>query len=184
MCSDKCISHMFCCLLSACMSCTGGQDTRSVQVQIELLLQMRGGLVHCSHSDKSQSSSRSLNRATEDYLVRTIWLYRSSLYGGDVVTVTVIALFTLSVWHSLSSPALCHAAISALSLCGLTSRGKAKELDVDSWGADSTETQGPLVDLVWVWMCRCVCMYVTVHMLGSDPTNDVFAAAEKTSETD
>lgn len=108
MCSDKCISHMFCSLLSACMSCAGSQDTRSVRVQIELLLQMSGGLVHCSRSDKSQSSSRSLNRATEDYLVRTIWLYRSSLYGGDVVTVTVIALFTLSVWRSLSSPALCH----------------------------------------------------------------------------
>lgn len=28
---------------------------------------------------------------------------------------------------------------------------------------------GPLVDLV----CVCVCMYVIVHMLGSDPTNGV-----------
>lgn len=53
-----------------------------------------------------------------------------------MATVTVIALslslYTYSLLCSLSLPALCHAAISALSLCGLTSRGKAKELDVDS----------------------------------------------------
>lgn len=56
----------------------------------------------------------------------------------------------------------CH--ISSLSPRGATSRGKAKEPDVDSWEADSTETHGPTC---WfgegVWTRYCLYIWDGVH---------------------
>lgn len=114
MCSDKCISHMFCCLLSACMSCTGGQDTRSVRVQIELLLQMRGGLLSLGQITVFQQISEQSHRGLlgENYLIVSILLVRR----GCGHSYCHRSLYTFSLTLSLFPCSLSRCHICSFSL--------------------------------------------------------------------
>lgn len=98
------------------------------------------------------------HREGEKYLTLFYW---SSLYGDEVATVTVTALYSLLCTLSLSPCSVSHCHSCSFSLW--TSRGKAKALDVDSWGADSTEAQEPLVGV-----CVCMCFYGRVSVYICD----------------
>lgn len=131
-----------CFLLSVRMSCTRS-PLPVFEYKYKLLLQMTGGLLSLGQFTVFRRLFEQSHRGVlgESYLTLFYWSCLQQWWGGDSISYCSL---------SLSLPAQCHAAISGLCLCLLTSRGKAKELDVDSWGADSTETQGPLVGLVLV----------------------------------
>lgn len=93
-------------LYCVCMSCTSSQDTCSVRVQIELLLQMSGGLVHCSLGQITvfqqifEQNHRGLHG--ENYLIVLILLVRwgcghRSLYTFSLTLSLSISLFPRSL---------------------------------------------------------------------------------------
>lgn len=94
-------------------------------------------------------------------------------WGGDSHGYCSLSLNSYSLlWSpSLSLLSGCHAAFS---LQGLASKRKVKVLDVDSWVADSTQAEGPLVDVCMI-LCKHVyrytymCVSVIVHMLAQTP---------------
>lgn len=146
-----------------------------------------GALVHCSHSDNSQFCNSSSNRrATEGYLVRAIWLCFidsscSVLRWRQSGLLFSLSLLIQSAVLSLSLSSGCHAALLPFFLQGLTSKGKVKVLDVDSWGADSTQAEGPLVDAC-VILCKHAYRYiyiyvcVIVHMLAQTPLTVLYSS--------
>lgn len=135
------------------------RDTSSVWVQIYIFVQI---IEVWSPLSSLQSSSRSLNRATEDYFVRTIWLCfidpLAQWRGGD----SPLLLSVLSL-HCVMLP---HFSFSLRT--GLESKSQmAGCWFLRSWLNRSSGTT------CWFGVCAYeqVCIHVTVHVLGTHPTN-------------
>lgn len=110
-------------------------------------------------------SNRSLNRATEDYMSRTIWLIDLGCATLSWRQWRLLLSVCCSVVVPLLLSAQCHAAI-VLWLCGLTSRGKPRR----SW---LNTGSGTLVDLCvhtdgWQITEKNTYAYVR-HILGYGP---------------